>query len=210
RGPPAKSPDHPQYARPSRLRNHGGRKRRAGADGNRKPAAGSHFDGYPIADHGRLHRHEPNQSRSCFAVDPDHRGHLLCAQRGRRRRRERRAAMITCQSPSAHVNYWRKSGNTCPDVPLAISFWLLFFLRAVVRSSFRTLAMELPTLSTARFNSSCVTPKCFIQYLTSLSFVIVILLRLGLTLLLRLLRTRFSQLRVNSIRPPRQPEHTAR
>jgi hypothetical protein len=27
------------YARPYRLRNHGGRKRRAGADGNRKAAA---------------------------------------------------------------------------------------------------------------------------------------------------------------------------
>src|SRR5262249_7938642 len=77
----------------------------------------------------------------------------------------------------------------------------------LVRSSFRTLAAELPTLSTARFNSPCVTPKCFMQYLTSFSFVIVILLRLGVTLVLRRLRTRFSQLRVNSIGPPPQPEH---
>jgi two-component system, cell cycle response regulator DivK len=32
----------------------------------------SHFDGYPIADHGRLYRHAPNQSRSCNAIDPNH------------------------------------------------------------------------------------------------------------------------------------------
>ena len=31
----------------------------------------------------------------------------------RRRRRARRAVMTTFRSPSAHVNYWRKSGNTC-------------------------------------------------------------------------------------------------
>jgi two-component system cell cycle response regulator DivK len=30
------------------------------------------------------------------------------------RKREWPAAMITFRSPSAHVNYWRKSGNTCP------------------------------------------------------------------------------------------------
>jgi two-component system, cell cycle response regulator DivK len=34
---------------------------------------------------------------------------------GRRRRRARQAAMITFRSPSARVNYWRKSGNTCPS-----------------------------------------------------------------------------------------------
>jgi len=33
----------------------------------------------------------------------------LCGQR----RRAMRAAMITFRSPSAHVSYWRKSGNTC-------------------------------------------------------------------------------------------------
>jgi CheY-like chemotaxis protein len=27
----------------------------------RKATARSHFDGHPIADHGRLHCHEPNQ-----------------------------------------------------------------------------------------------------------------------------------------------------
>jgi CheY-like chemotaxis protein len=32
------------------------------------------------------------------------------------RRREWPAAMITFRSPSAHVNYWRKSGNTCPKL----------------------------------------------------------------------------------------------
>jgi two-component system, cell cycle response regulator DivK len=31
---------------------------------------------------------------------------------GGRRRRARRAVTITFRSPSAHVNYWRKSGNT--------------------------------------------------------------------------------------------------
>jgi hypothetical protein len=30
------------------------------------------------------------------------------------RRRDWPAAMITFRSPSAHVNYWRKSGNICP------------------------------------------------------------------------------------------------
>src|SRR5262249_44838750 len=46
-----------------RLRNHGGRKRRAGADGNRKAAARSHFDGYPVTDHGRLRSDAPHQGR---------------------------------------------------------------------------------------------------------------------------------------------------
>ena len=57
------------------------------------------------------------------------------------------------------------------------------------RSSFRTLAAELPTRSTARSNSSRVTPKCFIQYLTSFSLVTVILLRSGITLFVKLCRT---------------------
>jgi CheY-like chemotaxis protein len=33
---------------------------------------------------------------------------------GKKRRRGRPAVMTTCQSPSAHVNYWRKLGNTSP------------------------------------------------------------------------------------------------
>ena len=37
---------------------------------------------YPIADHGRLYRHAPNQSRSCNAIDPNHCGHVLRAKRG--------------------------------------------------------------------------------------------------------------------------------
>src|SRR6516225_4817748 len=44
----------------------------------------SHPDGYPIANHGRLYRHAPHQSRSRLEIDPDHRGHLLCAQRLRK------------------------------------------------------------------------------------------------------------------------------
>ena len=36
---------------------------------------------------------------------------------GRRRKREQPAAMITFRSPSAHVSYWRKSGNICPKEP---------------------------------------------------------------------------------------------
>src|SRR5262249_1811482 len=32
------------------------------------------------------------------------------------KRRERPAAMTTFRSPSAHVNYWRKLGNTCPKI----------------------------------------------------------------------------------------------
>ena len=35
---------------------------------------------------------------------------------GEGRRRGRRAVMITFRSLSAHVNYWRKSGNTCPEL----------------------------------------------------------------------------------------------
>jgi CheY-like chemotaxis protein len=34
----------------------------------------------PTADHGRLRGHAPNQGRSRFAIDPDHRGHVLCAR----------------------------------------------------------------------------------------------------------------------------------
>src|SRR6516225_5588005 len=33
---------------------------------------------------------------------------------GKKRRRAQPAAMIMFRSPSAHVSYWRKSGNTCP------------------------------------------------------------------------------------------------
>src|SRR5215469_5302563 len=33
------------------------------------------------------------------------------------KRRKRPAAMITFRSPSAHVSYWRKSGNICPKKP---------------------------------------------------------------------------------------------
>jgi|SRR6516225_829905 len=31
--------------------------------------------------YGRLHRHAPDQGRSRAAIDPGHRGHLLCAGR---------------------------------------------------------------------------------------------------------------------------------
>ena len=54
------------------------------ARSNREAAAQSHPDGYPIANHGRLYRHAPHQSRSRLEIDPDHRGHLLCAQRLRK------------------------------------------------------------------------------------------------------------------------------
>jgi len=47
-----------------------------------KTATRSDFDGYPIADHGRLHRHKPYQSGSCFTIDSNHRGDVLCAQWG--------------------------------------------------------------------------------------------------------------------------------
>jgi CheY-like chemotaxis protein len=32
---------------------------------------------------------------------------------GEGKKAARRAVMTTFRSPSAHVNYWRKSGNTC-------------------------------------------------------------------------------------------------
>ena len=51
------------------------------ARSNREAAARSHPDGCPIANHGRLYRHAPHQSRSRLEIDPYHRGHLLCAQR---------------------------------------------------------------------------------------------------------------------------------
>jgi CheY-like chemotaxis protein len=34
------------------------------------------------ADHGWLHRHTPDQSRSRAAINSNYRGHLLCARRG--------------------------------------------------------------------------------------------------------------------------------
>src|SRR5262249_24848109 len=40
--------------------------------------------GYSAADYGRLYSDESDQSRSGAAIDPDHRGHLLCAQRRRK------------------------------------------------------------------------------------------------------------------------------
>ena len=80
-------PDNRQIIRdmlaPTDYRDHGSRKRRRGADGYRKAAARSHFDGYPTADHGRLYGHAPNQGRSRASIDPHHRGHFLCAQRRR-------------------------------------------------------------------------------------------------------------------------------
>ena len=38
-------------------------------------------NGYPTPNYGRLHRHAPDQGRSRAAIDPGHRGHLLCAGR---------------------------------------------------------------------------------------------------------------------------------
>jgi hypothetical protein len=55
-------------------------RRRKSAGGNRKGAARSHFDGHPIANHGRLCGHAPNQGRSCIAINPDNCGYVLCAQ----------------------------------------------------------------------------------------------------------------------------------
>jgi len=51
-------------------------------------------------------------------------------------------------------------------------------------SCFRTAAAELPTLSIARANSSLVTPKCRVQYLTWSSRSKTILLRSGVIVLL--------------------------
>jgi hypothetical protein len=53
------------------------------------------------------------QGRSDNAIDPHHRGHFLCTQGGRIRRRGQQDVMITFRSPSSPVGYWRKSGNTC-------------------------------------------------------------------------------------------------
>ena len=46
-------------------------------------------------------------------------------------------------------------------------------------SSLRTLAAEFPTLSTMLCNRSRVIPRCLLQYLTSVSFSMEILLRSG-------------------------------
>jgi hypothetical protein len=69
------------------LRNHGGRKRRAGARGCCRVTTRSHPDGYPTPDHGWVHGHAQNQGRSRIGIDPDHRGHVLCTQRGRKKAR---------------------------------------------------------------------------------------------------------------------------
>ena len=55
-------------------------------------------------------------------------GHLLMRSAAKKRRRARRAAMITFRSPSAHVSYWRKSGNSCPKAGIPccsarVRFW---------------------------------------------------------------------------------------
>jgi DNA-binding NtrC family response regulator len=38
----------------------------------------------PIADHGRLRSDAPHQSRRFAALNPNHRSHVLCAQRRRK------------------------------------------------------------------------------------------------------------------------------
>jgi CheY-like chemotaxis protein len=48
-----------------------------------KAAARSHFDGYPVTNHGRLRSDAPHQGRRFAARNPDHRGYVLCAQRRR-------------------------------------------------------------------------------------------------------------------------------
>jgi CheY-like chemotaxis protein len=40
-----------------------------------------HLDGHPVTDHGRLRSDAPHQSRRFAALNPDHRSHVLCAQR---------------------------------------------------------------------------------------------------------------------------------
>ena len=44
-------------------------------------ATRSHPDGHPTADHGRLRSGAPHQGRRFAALNPDHRSHVLCAQR---------------------------------------------------------------------------------------------------------------------------------
>ena len=39
--------------------------------------------GHPVTNHGRLRSDAPHQSRRFVAVDPDHCGHVLRAERGR-------------------------------------------------------------------------------------------------------------------------------
>ena len=73
-----------QHADPPRsagagLRVGRGRQRREGAGGGGEATAGSHPDGHPIADHGRLRGDAPPQGRPGAALDPDHRDHVLCA-----------------------------------------------------------------------------------------------------------------------------------
>jgi CheY-like chemotaxis protein len=51
------------------------------ACGHRQTAPRSDPDGYPTADHGRLRSDAPHQSRRFAALNPDHRSHVLCAQR---------------------------------------------------------------------------------------------------------------------------------
>jgi hypothetical protein len=56
--------------------------------------------------------------------------------------------------------------------------WALFIFASLpLRSSLRTADAELPTFSTVRCKWSLLIPKCFIQYLTSSSRSIAILLR---------------------------------
>ncbi len=54
------------------------------------------------------------KDRSCAAIDPDHRRHVLCA-RAKTRRRGRLAAMNMCRNLTARANCWQKFGNTCPS-----------------------------------------------------------------------------------------------
>ena len=89
-----------------------GGQRRGGAGGGGEAAAGPDPDGHPASGHGRLRGDAPHQGRPGAAIDPDHRGHVLCDGRRTKSGRGRRAAMTSSPSLTARASCWRKFAST--------------------------------------------------------------------------------------------------
>ena len=81
-------------------------------DAGGEAAARPDPDGHPASGHGRLRGDAPHQGRSRPAVDPDHRGDVLCAGWGRREGARGRLRRLTSPSPTARASCWRRSAST--------------------------------------------------------------------------------------------------
>ncbi len=87
------------------------RERRGGDHGRDRAAARPDPDGYPAADHGRLRGDPPHQGRPRAQGHPDHRRHLLCAERRRGQGAGGRLRRLCDEALLARVLCLQKSVN---------------------------------------------------------------------------------------------------